>query len=222
MSAQETYYLAHTARCKLQMAADRPDRNLRFLLGHAFTLDKLLLRVVEIESESSSDDDLGTADDDFDMPTCTAQRVSFRSHKPASTSPARNRSPPPAIPLTDSDSDSSDEEDVYEDEEGEDEGLSLQRFESATAKPPRMIADEDGSDEDEDEPKSPPSIPSDVELAEITKGAENEDLTDLYEHVHHCPCHGKKDNAPVVAKAWDIPQKESHQGKRLAVVQVVA
>ena len=33
------------------MAAKDPDRNLRFMLGHAFLLDKVLYRVAEIEDE---------------------------------------------------------------------------------------------------------------------------------------------------------------------------
>jgi hypothetical protein len=56
MSAKETYSIAHSAQCKLQMAANAPDRNLRFVLGHAFTLDKVLLRIVEIENSSVKDE----------------------------------------------------------------------------------------------------------------------------------------------------------------------
>jgi hypothetical protein len=48
-----TYTLAHTAQCKLKLAANRPDRNLRFVLGHAFTLDNLMLRIVEIENNGA-------------------------------------------------------------------------------------------------------------------------------------------------------------------------
>lgn len=55
-STRETYSIAHSARCKLDLAANRPDRNLRFVLGHAFTLDKVLLRIVEIENESAKDE----------------------------------------------------------------------------------------------------------------------------------------------------------------------
>ncbi|RMZ83119.1 hypothetical protein DV738_g1261, partial [Chaetothyriales sp. CBS 135597] len=59
-SQRDTYRIAHTARCKLQLAANRPDRDLRFILGHAFTLDNLLLRIVEIEnSRQSLDKDKG-------------------------------------------------------------------------------------------------------------------------------------------------------------------
>ncbi|ETN46177.1 uncharacterized protein HMPREF1541_00361 [Cyphellophora europaea CBS 101466] len=46
------YALAHSARCKLALSANRPDRNLRMVLGHAFALDNLLVRIVEIENES--------------------------------------------------------------------------------------------------------------------------------------------------------------------------
>ena len=55
-SQHETYQIAHTAKCKLHIAANRPDRNLRFVLGHAFTLDNLLLRIVEIENHSAKDE----------------------------------------------------------------------------------------------------------------------------------------------------------------------
>src|ERR1700761_2111527 len=62
MHRHEAYSLAHTVRCKLQLAANRPDRNLRFILGHAFTLDKLNLRLAEIEIddryEEATDDEL--------------------------------------------------------------------------------------------------------------------------------------------------------------------
>ena len=51
-----TYRVAHSARCKLSLAANRPDRNLRFVLGHAFTLDNVLLRIVEIENHSAKED----------------------------------------------------------------------------------------------------------------------------------------------------------------------
>ena len=51
-----TYALAHSARCKLQLTANRPDRNLRMVLGHAFALDNLLVRIVEIENSSAADE----------------------------------------------------------------------------------------------------------------------------------------------------------------------
>jgi len=225
MSRRETYQLAHTARCKLQMAADRPDRNLRFILGHAFTLDKLMLRVVEIEnspyiSASSSEEDLSA-------PTCTnsnpnprPRRVSFtNAAKPHVASPARKASPPPRDDaLLDSDSDSgNDEDDVFDDDE-EDAGLGLQRFGSATANPPRMIEDVEGEDDDEvDEPRSP----TNEELQVITAGPGNEELVELYHGVKNCPCHGQHEHGPRVEKAWEIPGVEGDNHNRRAVVQVV-
>ena len=55
-TTKQTYLIAHSAQCKLNLAANRPDRNLRFVLGHAFTLDKVLLRIVEIENKTASDE----------------------------------------------------------------------------------------------------------------------------------------------------------------------
>ena len=63
MNTSTTYTLAHTVQCKLKIAAGRPDRNLRFVLGHAFTLDNLMLRIVEIENKSAK-----SQFDEADMP----------------------------------------------------------------------------------------------------------------------------------------------------------
>lgn len=51
-----TYALAHSARCKLNMSAKDPDRNLRMVLGHAFALDNMLVRIVEIEHETAANE----------------------------------------------------------------------------------------------------------------------------------------------------------------------
>src|SRR5437764_15303800 len=82
MLAAETYILAHTARCKLQMAADKPDRNLRFILGHAFTFDKLMCRIVEIENEQDT-----MLKQDEQEPT--KRRVSFKDNGDRPTGPLR-------------------------------------------------------------------------------------------------------------------------------------
>jgi hypothetical protein len=59
-----TYALAHSARCKLHLSANRPDRNLRMVLGHAFALDNMLVRIVEIENQSAKDEvDLSKSND---------------------------------------------------------------------------------------------------------------------------------------------------------------
>lgn len=240
--SNEAYKLAHTARCKLHIAAKEPDRNLRFLLGHAFTLDKLMLRVAEIETSSDDDQEMKDADiEDVEVPRCTRggdgleptprrASVTFKdnSNRPSGelrqevepgngAANSRRRSPPPARfeHLDDTDSDSSNDE-YYEDED--DDGAGLQRFESATAQPPRMMADE-GSDEDEDEPQSPPGF-TEEELKVITEGEANEELADLYEKVAGCPCHGVK--GPSAGKVWEVPQKPGMQGPRLAVIEVAA
>lgn len=243
--SNEAYKLAHTARCKLHIAAKEPDRNLRFLLGHAFTLDKLMLRVAEIETSSDDDEEMKEArmeeGETAAMPRCTrgeeptasAPRRASVTFKDNSNRPSgelrqevepgngavndRRRSPPPTRfeHLDDTDSDSSNDE-YYEDEE--EDGAGLQRFESAAAQPPRMIAD-DGSDEEDDEPKSPPGL-TDDELKAITEGEINEELAELYEKVAGCPCHGVK--GPAAGKVWEIPQKPGVQGPRMAVIQVEA
>lgn len=215
----DTIRLAHTARCKLQLAADRPDRNLRFILGHAFTLDKIRLRIAEIEIESSDDDEDDLEDEDT---APQERRVSFHHrNSPRPATADRKRSPPPDqfAHLQDTDSDSSDdneEEDGIEGEEVED--LSLQRFESGSARPPQMV-DDDSSSSDEDEPQSPPFL-TEEELKSVTKGDDDTDMVDAYNHVARCPCHGH--DVPKAEKAWDIPQKPGFQGGRLAVVQVTA
>jgi hypothetical protein len=215
MSARETISLAHTARCKLMIAADKPDRNLRFILGHAFTLDKLRLRVLEIETESNS------SDDDSELPTLNAERprrVSFSNNAKLHNT-TRNRSPPPNAETL---FDSSSSEDEYEDDVDQDDGeLSLRRFESATAQPPRMIEDVDSDVDDKDEPVSPPPLPTEMELQTITEGPESQDLTGLYQHVKGCPCSAEHKNAPDVTRAWEIPQKPGYQGNRVAVVEIV-
>lgn len=244
MSSNEAYKVAHTARCKLHMAAKQPDRNLRFLIGHAFTLDKVMLRVAEIETSSDDEEEMENArkeeGETAAMPRCTGgneeptsrpRRVSFQdnSNRPSGelrqevepgngAITSRRRSPPPTqfAHLDDTDSDSSNDE-YYEDEVEEDAGL--QRFESAAAQPPRMIDDE-GSDEEEDEPKSPPQTPSEEELKIIMEGEANEELAGLYQKIAGCPCHGTK--GPAAEKVWEIPQKPGMQGPRLAVIEVAA
>lgn len=302
-----TYTLAHTAQCKLKLAANRPDRNLRFVLGHAFTLDNLMLRIVEIENQSSKDAFEGN---DKGMDThydCTAakpvqpepvfdctkpaepapargRRISFQDNnaRPSSTagvgsnngapsSPAgRKRSPPPvAMPAAHlasdrepSESESSDDyedpdsflfdgqaaaprpssrqqrpvHDAYSDEEDaaleladdeltedpDEEGLGLTRFESASARPPRMIRSASSSSDEEDEAVSPPQLPADLDVQQLLQGDGDDELAELYESVRHCACHGQRDTVGGAAKGvWDVPMEKTG-GKRLAVMAVAA
>ena len=222
-SPHETIRIAHTARCKLSMAANAPDRNFRFILGHALTLDKLMLRVAQIEIDSSDDgDEEGVANDEPHGPNTSnrERRVSFSAsskarHDVSSTTKEQDRkqrrSPPPThLPHPGEDEDE-DEDDAVEDEDEDDE-LSLQRFPSASAQPPRMVEDEGYEDTDE------PVTPTDEDLRAVMEGKSNQELTETYQHLVGCPCHGK--NAPMASQIWEMPQ-EKGQGRR-AVVQVVA
>lgn len=212
MSAREAYKIAHTARCKLQIAADRPDRNLRFILGHAFTLDKMRLQIAQIEDAIESDSE----SDDDQMPAAPSPGVvSFprSTNRPVTSTRHGRRSPPPERPDELSDSDSSRDED---DEDGEDGELRLERFGSAAGQPPRMVND-DGSDE-EDELTTPPGSPSKEELRQLTQSSGNDQLTDMYQSVARCPCQNHA--PPTVEKMWDIPQGPEKDAPRLAVVQV--
>jgi len=284
-----TYTLAHTAQCKLKLAADRPDRNLRFVLGHAFILDNLMLRICEIENETvkpsfedKSKDVDDAADAHFD---CTAaavpapatpaapepsvpagRRVSFGDndarpsnsgeHGAGISSPKRARSPPPtAVPSafdyseeqeSDTSSDDYDEDmGMYdysaahpsksvhldgeadseqveggEEEEEEEEELSLTRFESASAQPPRMIPDEDDEGEDTG-PVSPPTLPADLDIKTVVSGEQDDELTDLYESVRKCVCHGERHSADKARSVWGV-SAEKTGGHRIAVVEVEA
>ena len=98
MDPTETYSLAHTARCKLQMAADTPDRDLRFILGHAFTLDKLRLRIAEIEMDNNEEDEPISS-------SRGRRRVSFRNNAARPNNLERRRSPPPPAGPDDDDAD---------------------------------------------------------------------------------------------------------------------
>ena len=232
----ETIRIAHTARCKLSMAANAPDRNFRFILGHALTLDKMMLRIAEIELDSSDDDgdEEGVANDEPHGPSAATatreRRVSFSStsrarHDLSSSSAIakehdrkQRRSPPPTRlphPGEEDDDDDGDDDDAVDDDE-EDNALSLQRFPSATAQPPRMVAD-NGDDEGYDDPAEPVT-PTDEDVRGAIGAKSNEELTEVYQHIAGCPCHGKQ--APMASQVWEMPRKEGHG--RLAVMQVVA
>jgi hypothetical protein len=210
----------------LQLAADRPDRDLRFILGHAFTLDKLRLRIAEIETDPSAS--ISDSESDDELPTCNAdvgkpRRVSFQggSLRPTNMT-ARPKSPPPdELAHLDGSSSESEDDDIEEDDEFGEE-LGLQRFSSATAKAPRMVPDEPGDDDDDDDvgPKSPEMAPSEGDLKIIMGGEGDAELAEAYNHVNGCPCHGKK--GPGVENVWEIPGKLGEHGGRLAVVQVAA
>jgi hypothetical protein len=239
MSADETYTLAHTAQCKLQMAADKPDRNLRFILGHAFTFDKLMCRIVEIENEQENMPKLGHGEP-------TERRVSFKDNSNRPTGPlrqeikpsankgakgARAPSPPPDPNVAHIDDSSDSDEYAFEDDEdADDPSLSLSRTTSNIARPPPNLVPSDGDSSDEDDdPDSPPARPSDSVLETIIEEDGDEMLAELYETVRNCGCQTQVDkHAPPISKVWELPQSEvKKHGKgmkhmRTAVVQVQA
>ncbi|KAK6443695.1 hypothetical protein LTR95_000522 [Oleoguttula sp. CCFEE 5521] len=206
MSLTEAYRLAHTAECRLNLAASRPDRSLRFVVGHLMTYESLRLRIVEIEHETSRSQ--------------RAKAVQFQGAGALRSSSSARRSPPPStIPgLNEDDEDElSDDDDMDDDEDDEDNGLSLQRFPSGSARPPPLEADlEDDVDED-DEPVSPEE-PDAATLETALKGDGSELLAGMYEGVRKCPCHGHKD-APSFGRMWELPPGE--KGKE-GVTRVIA
>jgi hypothetical protein len=231
MSDDEAYTLAHTAQCKLKIAVDKPDRNLRFILGHAFTFDKLMCRIIEIENERES---VPKHDDHVS----TERRVSFKDNSDRPTGPLRQevkpptkRAPsPPPDPNVAHTNDSGDSDDYAfeDDEDADDPSLSLSRTISASARPPPNLVPSDGDSSDEDEELiTPPPVPSDAVLETIMEEEEDEILAGLYEGIRKCGCQndvGKK--APPVAKVWEVPQQATEKrGKgvkqiRMAVVQI--
>ena len=192
-----------------------------------------MLRIAEIEIDSSSDDDEeGVSTEEPHGPVTTAnreRRVSFSNSSRArhdiasaareSTSKSR-RSPPPAVhlPHPGSDEDEEEEEDDGAEDDDDDEdaaGLSLQRFPSASAGPPRLVKDDGEEPGERDEPVTP----TEEELRDlITGGKSSEELTTAYRDLAGCPCHGQ--HAPKGERVWEIPG-EGGVGRR-AVVQVEA
>jgi len=220
--SEDPYVLAHTVQCKLKLAANRPDRNLRFILGHAVTLDSLMLRIVEIEEKqhhthavNDDQEETNTSGVSFD---CTATQPSNKR------TGGRKASPPPDAALAHNDrSDSDSDEYAFDNEEEDDEpSLGLTRFTSASAQPPRTI-DPDSDSDEEDGPKSPPQMPSEPELRTIIEEESDGMMADLYESVRRCGCHDQK--APPISGMWELPQAESggtQDTRRTAIISVSA
>ncbi|RVX70051.1 hypothetical protein B0A52_06223 [Exophiala mesophila] len=177
-----------------------------------------------IESDDSDD----TSSDDYDEPNSYIPAIDVNS---STTAASHGRS---KHLLHDAYSDSEDAALELADDEldqdpdlDQDSGLSLQRFASASAQPPRMIRSNSAgssSSEDDDEPVSPPQLPVDVDVRELIGGEKDEELAGLYDSVKNCVCHGKHNDAEIAGQTtgfWDIPEDKSG-GKRLAVVAIAA
>jgi hypothetical protein len=232
MSLPEVYRLAHTAECRLQMAAGAKERDLRFVVGHLMHYESLRLRIVEIEHDISKSD--------------RARAVQFQGtgelKKKPSTGQLGRRSPPPPAPaphqssllddkghipgLDDEDedelSDSASDDvaiDSDNDDGDDDNDLSLTRFPSGSARPPPLEADEgDEVDEYSDEPVSPEE-PDEASIEQAVKGESNELLAAYYNRTRKCSCHGKTEVAERFGRVWELPVGE---GDRVGVTRVVA
>lgn len=237
-SLREAYYLAHTAQCRLQLEASRPDRNLRFVVGHLMHYESLRLRIVEIEHDISRSQ--------------RAKAVQFRgtghvdgasqqgARRTPSTGQLRRRSPPPPAAASNWDEDGEEEEgegdgegdgeeEQEEQEEQEerdaefndddaDEGLGLTRFPSRSSRP-QPPPDLEPDDADDDEPVSPEQ-PDQATLEQALKGDSNELLAQMYEGVRRCRCHGHTGTAPPVERMWALPGS-GKDGVTRAVAQMV-
>jgi len=222
MSHRETISLAHTAQCKLQMAADKPDRNLRFILGHALTLDSLNLRLIQIEQESRT----------VQQPSHSS-RVKFQASGGGGIKPSplsgRRKSPTPPSTHNDVHEINAEEDDSAEDPlscGAEDEGLSLTRFPSGAAQPPRHIKkeqpkpkaiynNENSSSDDEELESFLELIQQKLDpesLKKITKTESDESLATLYNSIQKCPCH--KTDAPKLEKVWDVHLDQTFGGEK--------
>lgn len=213
MSLPEVYRLAHTAECRLEMAAGAKDRDLRFVVGHLMHYESLRLRIVEIEHDISKSQ--------------RARSVQFQGtgelRKKPSTGQLGRRSPPPNqahIPgLEDEDEDEL--SDSASDDE-EDEDLGLMRFPSGSARPPPLEPDVgDEVDEDADEPVSPEE-PDQAAIEQAMKGESNAELASYYNNTRKCPCHGNT-KAEGFDRVWKLPAgKDDKPGVTRAVAEVSA
>lgn len=177
MSLTQSYYLAHTARGKLQKEASKADHNLRLLVGHANLLDGLMLDLADAEREQESW---------FNQTVKGATKASEEPEKPKHIQWADTISEEAVEDAdwdalaSDSDSDSDDEEEdsyaqsiifnpaqasttvtameVDEDEDMEDDeyeqDLALTR--TSSNHPPDLMHESDSDSEDDSMPPSPP------------------------------------------------------------------
>jgi len=166
-------------------------------------------------------DSEGTSSDDYDEPDSYLSGRSMTS--------AQDKSKPEAAkqrPAHDAYSDDEDAALELADDELDDMGdLSLTRFASGSAQPPRMVrSGSSSSEEDDNGPVSPPQLPADLDVRQLMEGEKDEELEGLYEGVRGCACHGQRDDEEISSKPagiWDIPVEKTG-GKRLAVVAIAA
>ena len=155
---------------------------------------------------SDDDEDDDTSSDDYDEPETYVQ-------------PDRNAAP------TEQQVHNADPDEDEDDLDNDMDGLSLTRFESASAQPPRMVrSDSSSSSEDDEDPVTPPQLPADVDVRDIIGGVKDSEMMGLYESVRRCTCHGHGEDSDAGRKAegvWDVPAEKAG-GRKLAVVAIAA
>ena len=218
--------MAHSAECRLSMEANRPGRNLRFVVGHLMHYEALRLRIVEIEYDISKNE--------------RAKNVSFQGtghvnsnhslqQKPSTGQLGRKSPPPQRVNYDPEDDDELSDSDPWsggEDADGEaGDDLGLQRFPSGSARPPQpppdLMPDVDDDDDDDEEPASPEEVDQ-ATLEELIKNSDGStELAKMYNGIRGCPCH-KHPDAPKFERMWELPGESGKEGTKRAVAQVWA
>ncbi|KAI7319533.1 hypothetical protein KC315_g9709 [Hortaea werneckii] len=230
MSLREAYSLAHSAQCRLNIEASRPDRNLRFVVGHLMHYESLRLRIVEIEHDISRDQRAKAVQFQERMSGQSGGEGSRLRSQPSTgdlrkQQPLRNSPPPPPSSTAPDDEDDDDDlpDDLLADDE-EEEGLGLQRFPSGSARPPQpppdLEPDEEDDEDEEDDDYGPPSPeePSEAALQFAMRNQPNEQLAKSYSQVRGCPCHHSQ--APAIDRLWELRDEKAAEGRTRAVVEV--
>jgi hypothetical protein len=146
MSITQTYFLAHSARNKLCKEAARPDHDLRLLVGHANTLDSLMLDLANVEQEQEwwfSDIVSGARDEE----EARHRHVETVVESTDELEDEAEEKPTTNITAIEGDSD-------IEDDDESDDDLALIRIASRHS-PPELTIDPDSDSEDEQIPLSP-------------------------------------------------------------------
>lgn len=151
MSLTQTYYLAHKARAKLSAEAQRPDHDLRKLVGSANLLDALMVELADAEREQESWFNQSVRG-------ATTKKTTNTQDRRVQWADAVVEEPEEDWEADDALSDSDDEDSEYDDDDDDDvemaDAVSLTRIPSHTSKSlaaPSAADDEDYFDEEEEE-----------------------------------------------------------------------
>lgn len=226
MSLKEAYKMAHSAQCRLQMEAGRPERNLRFVVGHLMHYENVRLRIVEIEHDISMNQRASAVKFKGTGHYCTADQPELQKKPSTGQLGGRKSPPPPPVAYDPYEDDEIDDEDPWsgsdDNEEGED--LGLERFPSGSARPPRpppeLLPDDNDSDDSDDDEAISPEEPDQAILDSLMKTEGSTDLANMYDGIRKCPCH-KHQDAPTFEQMWELPkEQQSKEGYTRAVAQV--